>query len=307
MPSTNKPKKILVVDDSCSKREKLLEDAVACGFEGFTAVDGQDGWDILQEHKEEIDLIILDRVMPRMDGMEFMKKLKSKLEVADIPVIMVTVEGAKEQVVEGIEAGVYYYLPIPYDKTLLKSIMTAAIREYTQLKEVRASVGGMSRVVNLLNDCNFSFQTLDDARRLTPILASFFPDPSRVALGITELLVNAVEHGNLGITYEEKTQLVNDNAWEKEINRRLAQQEFASRRVAVRIMATATDISLWIRDEGNGFDWSDYLQFSPERATDNHGRGIAMSNMVSFDTIQYLGKGNEVICKAFRQVEKRSA
>ena len=41
-------------NDSRSKREKLLEDAVACGFEGVTAVDGQDGWDILQEHKEEV-------------------------------------------------------------------------------------------------------------------------------------------------------------------------------------------------------------------------------------------------------------
>lgn len=50
-------------------------------------------------------------------------------------------------------------------------------------------------------------------------------------------------------------------------------------------------------DEGNGFDWNKYLEMSPDRAFDMHGRGIAMARMLSFDDLQYQGKGNVVVGK----------
>ena len=66
------------------------------------------------------------------------------------------------------------------------------------------------------------FRTLDSARDIATVLANAFPQPKRVVIGLTELLVNAVEHGNLGITYEEKSRLREAEKWESEVDARLA-------------------------------------------------------------------------------------
>lgn len=57
-----------------------------------------------------------------------------------------------------------------------------------------------------------------------------------------------------------------------------------------------THIALHIRDQGNGFDWNKYMQIIPSRSADPNGRGIAMANMLSFDSMEYIGCGNEVFC-----------
>ena len=54
------------------------------------------------------------------------------------------------------------------------------------------------------------------------------------------------------------------------------------------------DLHYRIEDQGEGFDWRKYLEISPERAFHTHGRGIAMSRMLCFDSLEYVGKGNEV-------------
>ena len=116
-------------------------------------------------------------------------------------------------------------------------------------------------------------------------------------MGLSEMLLNAVEHGNVGITYEEKTGLMAEGMWEQEVLRRLALPENADKQVHVHYEKTHHEILLSIRDEGPGFDWACYLDLSLERASDSHGRGIAMSKMLSFDEISYLGCGNQVVCK----------
>ena len=50
-----------------------------------------------------------------------------------------------------------------------------------------------------------------------------------------------------------------------------------------------------IKDEGKGFAWQDYLEMDPNRAFDTHGRGIAMARMLSLDSVEYRGSGNEVV------------
>jgi anti-sigma regulatory factor (Ser/Thr protein kinase) len=114
-------------------------------------------------------------------------------------------------------------------------------------------------------------------------------------IGLTELLVNAVEHGNLGITYEEKTALNVSGGWQQEVDRRLAMPENAGKRVELRVERTAAELRFAIRDQGPGFPWKQFLNVDPRRAFDNHGRGIAIARAMSFDAIEYRGTGNEVV------------
>lgn len=103
-----KRKRVLVVDDSLTVREverRLLENS---GYEVAVAVDGVDGWNMLQ-HKR-FDLVISDIDMPRMNGIELIKKIKGDQKFKDIPVIIVSYKDREEDRVKGLEAGANYYL-----------------------------------------------------------------------------------------------------------------------------------------------------------------------------------------------------
>jgi hypothetical protein len=62
-------------------------------------------------------------------------------------------------------------------------------------------------------------------------------------------------------------------------------------------------VQIRIRDQGQGFDWTPYLDFDPERAFDPHGRGIAMARLSSFDDLEYLGDGNEVLATVKKSLD----
>jgi phosphoserine phosphatase RsbU/P len=144
-------------------------------------------------------------------------------------------------------------------------------------------------------EASYQVRTLAEAKDLAALLASEHPDADRVVIGLTELLVNAVEHGNLGITYAEKADLLDRGELEREIARRLSLPELASRRVKVTLRREPGLLVTWIEDEGEGFDWRPYIDYDPERALDPNGHGIAIARGMSFDDVVYHGRGNVVV------------
>jgi anti-sigma regulatory factor (Ser/Thr protein kinase) len=111
---------------------------------------------------------------------------------------------------------------------------------------------------------------------------------------LSELLLNSIEHGNLGISYSEKSQLLIEGRLHEEIEHRLQATPWGSRRVRVSTRRADTEMSIRIQDEGDGFDPSSYLELDPARALDPNGRGIAMARMISFSRLEYQGNGNTV-------------
>lgn len=289
--------KILIIDDEPNNVTLLSLELEDAGHETLSATDGVEGWKVLEKERNNIKLILLDRMMPNMNGMEFMAKIKAHEEFKKIPVIMQTAAAEKEQVAEGIRAGVYYYLTKPYEEEVLISIVNAALNEYANQRRLREEVQKHKKCFGLTTHSEWEFKTLDECRDMAAFVASYFPDPERVVMGISELFMNAVEHGNLGITYHEKSKLTQANTWDAEVEKRLKLPEYANKKVKVVYEKKNNIVELIIKDEGDGFDWDGYLEISPERATDSHGRGIAFAKMMCFDELQYQGCGNEVICK----------
>lgn len=290
---------ILAIDDDELNLKLINAYLSEFNYNILTASDGVEGWDILERNYDAIDLILLDRNMPNMDGMQFMQKIKQPVIFAHIPVIMQTAATKPEEVSQGVKAGVYYYLAKPLEKEVLTSLVKAALQESKQQKLLQEHLQQQKVLLNCISRCDLSFRTLQDALQLSPILATFFPQPKKVLLGVTELLINAVEHGNAGISYNEKTKLTTDGTWRAEVERRIDAEH--NRHKTVRVQFEKTDVAakLTIEDDGPGFDWHDYLEISPERASSNHGRGIAMSKLTSFDKIEYSGRGNKVICHIY--------
>ncbi|MDQ0857490.1 response regulator transcription factor [Bacillus sp. V2I10] len=116
-------KKILLVDD-----EELMLDLLAlylapAGYLCIKSSSGQHAIDIVQ--KEEPDLMILDLMMPEMNGFEVCKEIRS---FSDIPIIMVTASGQKEDIVKGLQTGADDYITKPFNETELLARIEAILR-----------------------------------------------------------------------------------------------------------------------------------------------------------------------------------
>lgn len=287
--------KILVVDDEPDNRfiiEEYLEDE---GYELQMAEDGAIAWKILQDESTQFDTILLDIMMPNMNGLEVLELIKAHDRLRDIPVILQTAKGSTDDIARGIQAGAFYYLTKPFSEDVLISIVRTAIRDRQRYKELQVELGKGHQTFGMMKSGTFQFRSLDEGKVVIHLLAQACPEPKMAILGLSELLINAVEHGNLGIDYNLKSQLLSNKTWEEEVGKRLSMEEYMTRFVEVEFNRSDESISFKITDQGEGFDWEPYMQLDARRGTDNHGRGIAMANMLSFDHIEYLGKGNEVI------------
>ncbi|MBI2308180.1 MAG: response regulator [Rhodocyclales bacterium] len=288
--------RILSVDDEPLNlaiiEEYLSEEA---DYRLDTASNGKEAWQALESTDAPYDLVILDRIMPVLDGLELLRRMKADPRFAEIPVIMQTAASAPEQVREGLAAGAYYYLTKPYEPETLCAVVRAAIGDRRALRTAVTRADSMERAFQQLSSIEFHFRTLDEIHALAEFLAGLCPSPHSALFGITELMVNAVEHGNLGISYREKTLLLMENDWQAEIGRRLELPQFSERVARVRVERLADRLRFTISDEGNGFDWQHYLDFDPTRIFDPNGRGIAMAQRTSFSAIDYPGCGNTVV------------
>jgi DNA-binding response OmpR family regulator len=293
-------KKILSVDDDPLNRDILTEYLSEGGYDVIEADDGDTALKLLNE-VEGIDAIVLDRMMPRLNGMEVLKAVKADTRFDGIPVIMQSAATARDQILQGIKAGVYYYLTKPYEDQMLLAIVGTALQDAATKRRLREEVSQHRRVLGLMEQSRFRFRTLEEARNLAFLIANCFPEPEAVVYGLNELLINAVEHGNLGITYGEKTELILDGRLFDEIDRRLRLAENQGKWAYLSFEATENQLRVRIKDQGRGFDWRHYLEISPDRATHPHGRGIATSKRMSFTSVEYLGCGNEVLCTVVTQ------
>lgn len=292
--STEQPR-VLVVEDNALDRALLQAHLNPLPADVAFAGDGVEAWEILERDADNVDVILLDRTMPRMNGLELLARLKSDPRCRTIPVILQTGAVGREEMLEGVNAGAYYYLTKPYNADVLRMVIRTAASDSNEIRRLQSQLDRGFKALALAQSAVFAFRTIEEARDLGSVLARACPDPEAAVIGMTELLVNAVEHGNLGITYDEKSQLRDHARWEAEVQRRLSLPQYAARTAEVAFERDAAAVRFIIRDRGDGFDWKRYLDIDPARAFDTHGRGILMARHFSFDSIEYRGCGNEVV------------
>jgi two-component system chemotaxis response regulator CheY len=105
--------KVLIVDDFATMRRILKNILKQLGFKNLVeADDGTAAWDILES--QEINLIISDWNMPKMTGLELLKKVRASSNHGKTPFLMVTAEAQKQNVIEAVQAGVSNYVVKPF-------------------------------------------------------------------------------------------------------------------------------------------------------------------------------------------------
>jgi CheY-like chemotaxis protein len=234
-------------------------------------------------------------MLPDIDGIEVLRRMQARSELSHTPVIMQTAMTAAADVAEGLKAGAFYYLTKPFSADTLVAIVAAAVEDHREYLALRSEVLRAADTLACLDRAEFSFRSTEEARNIATLIANVAPDPARIVLGLSELMLNAIEHGNLGITYAEKTQLILAGGLPDEVNRRLGLPQYSDRRATIEFVRLPGELRFLITDEGDGFEWRDFLEIKPERAFDTHGRGIAMARMMSFDMLDYRGRGNQVM------------
>ena len=165
------PKNILVVEDDLDIRELISFNLANEGHQVFEANDGEVGIDKARNNNP--DLILLDLMLPGIQGLDVCRIIKSDQETKEIPIIMVTALGQEEDIVKGLETGADDYITKPFSIKVLIARVNAVLKRSIEVGEDKSKdilINGIniktrSREVwvnkNLINDLTFSeFQIL---------------------------------------------------------------------------------------------------------------------------------------------------
>ena len=119
--------KLLIVDDSSTMRRIIKNTLARLNYKDVA--EGEDGlaaWEYLDDHPD-VEMLITDWNMPNMNGLELVKKVRSDPRFAELPIIMVTTEGGKAEVITALKAGVNNYIVKPFTPQVLKEKLGAVL------------------------------------------------------------------------------------------------------------------------------------------------------------------------------------
>jgi two-component system cell cycle response regulator len=242
----------------------------------------------------EIDALILDMRGAKGIDRDMLQGLGPDARLADTPVLLLLGSQDDEHVRAALDADLLHHLRAPFQLSLLDTSLRALQRKRKRKAPYERPSDDKS-VIPLVETCKFRLRSPAEAKQLTPLLAAFFPDRQRAALGIAELIGNAIEHGNLEIGRALKGKLMRAGGLEQEIYTRLLKPEFADRTVEVIVARKDEGILLTVTDDGQGFNWKAHLDIDPASANQDHGRGIARARHMAFDKLTYNKAGNQAV------------
>lgn len=209
------------------------------------------------------------------------------------PVLVLAGVDRRAEILEAQRMGVFAVVPSPLDEDELGFHLGHALTTLAERFDP-ARLGFQQRLITIGND--FSLVT---PVALSLVETSLSPGDSRrtsVALGLVELLTNAIEHGNLGISYEEKREALRSSVFYDLARERSSTPPWRDRQVRVRSLVDPNQgiVRYRIEDEGDGFDWKNLPDpFHQNNIGARHGRGILMASHV-FQSLRYNEKGNQV-------------
>lgn len=286
--------KILIVEDDPAACKLFVTATRQLGYEVESAENGQVAWDTIQTYHP--DLVISDIEMPVMGGLELLKKIQDADR--EIIVMMVTGHGSERYVKQALRDGASNYL----SKPVRFAELDFWLKEYERIVKNRNRHG---KVTIEMGDRKY-IRTFENYYKLVPQYADVLlsevgerldnTQKLSVRLGLVELIMNAVEHGNLGIAQQEKADALSANRLTELFEQRLLDPDCFRRVVTVHCNYVGDYCEWLICDEGGGFDFNavpDPLAAMESGEFAFNGRGIFLSRF-QFDEMEYLGCGNQV-------------
>jgi len=282
---------VLVVDDQEALRAllaRLLE------REGFDPVQAEDGAQAVELYKSDPPLVVVsDIMMPRMDGLTLLNEIR-RID-RNATVILMTGQGNEDVLLKALRGGASNFFKKPFNVREL-------IDEIRKVVEFRLEAARSSLFSPLLVEetKRFVMPRADSPffpiiNQITLQLPCLMPqeDILNLKIGIEEVITNAIEHGNLGISFEEKSKAIQEGRLAELIADKGRESNAAGRAVRITSCLSPEMFEITIRDDGSGFDWRTLPAVEPENLLAFNGRGIFLTK-IYFDEVIYNDSGNEV-------------
>ncbi len=295
MKTLYSPERVLIVDDEPSILDAMAEAIRILDYSVITAKDGDEAWQKFEEEKP--DIVVTDVRMPHRDGLTLTARIKATRP--SCPVIVVTGFGSEEAAVAALKAGASDYLVKPFQ---LSDLRQAVDRACSLHRDKWAD----ECVVSVVDDvrCTLVIDNLPErlGSVVNFVLRSFpgcLSDSHVLGLRVAlqELLMNAIEHGNLHITSDEKNHALMEDTYDQLLHERRKMPEYRHRRVRLSYSHDLTRgvVEFRIIDEGQGFDWQAMLGRDANQLLTmiGSGRGIFLVRTL-IPNLSYFGNGNEV-------------
>jgi CheY-like chemotaxis protein/anti-sigma regulatory factor (Ser/Thr protein kinase) len=283
--------KVLVVDDQEALRtllSRLLE------REGFDPIEASDGEQAIERYKSDMPLVVVsDIMMPRMDGLALLTEIK-KID-RNATVILMTGQGNEDVLLKALQGGATNFFKKPFN-------VRDMIEEIRKVVEFRLEAARSTLFTPFLLEESKCFELpradcpyFPLINQITLQLPCLLPQEEilNLKIGIEEMITNALEHGNLGITSAEKNKAIEEGRLAELVAERGRESDAAGRKVRVESRLTSSMFEITIRDQGKGFDWRSLPEVAPENLLAFNGRGIFLTK-IYFDEVRYNDSGNEV-------------
>lgn len=278
---------ILIIDDNNDLLEYLKDFFMIYNYEVILAETGNEGIEKFREYLP--DIVISDMRLPDKNGDIVVKEIKAINK--EVPIIIITGFSDKQLILSAMRNGALDLLKKPFKPKDLRYLINKIDTLFRKIK-VRLSssfVEWEKRELKISNDIyiispvvNFIFSNID----------YISGDVSFLKNGLQELLINAVEHGNLNISYDEKQELLEKGDYNNRLKEKASLPEFKDKYVTIKVFSTPEYLKVIIEDMGNGFDLSSIPDpANPENFLKESGKGILMA-LHAYDKVDYNEVGN---------------
>lgn len=167
------------------------------------------------------------------------------------------------------------------------SVLDENMLKYVEAEKMRLSIG------------NYLIAAEEICNRLVLNLPKYVDKQttSAIKLGLREIIINAIEHGNLNISFEEKSKATNDGNYLEFVLSRQKDPNYKDKKVTIEFLLNSNKVMYKIEDEGNGFNYREIIQKIQNTVDEDmlaHGRGLRMAFNI-FDEVKFNKKGNQVL------------
>jgi len=159
---------ILIAEDDSVTRKLLESILIRWGYVVIVTCDGNEAWKAIQDGNVP-DVAILDWIMPRMDGLELCRKIRSKHFNKPIYIIMLTVKGQKNDIIEGLSNGADDYITKPFDRDELGARLHAGVRILelqmdlaNHINKLEDALSKVKQLQGLIPICSYCKKIRDD-------------------------------------------------------------------------------------------------------------------------------------------------
>ncbi len=279
--------KILIVDDNVDLLDYLKDFFMIYNYEVILAETGSEGIEKFREFLP--DIVISDMRLPDKNGNIVVKEIKEIDK--DVPIIIITGYSDHQLILSAMKNGAVDLLKKPFKPNDLKYLINKIETLFKKIKvKLSASfVQWEKRHLIIRNDIHIIRSVVDFVFSNIDYISE---DVSFMKIGLQEILINAIEHGNLEISNKEKAELLDRGDYNKILKERVLTPMYRDRFVDIKIFSTPEYLKIIVQDMGKGFDPTQIPDpENPENFLKESGKGILMA-IHAFDKLEYNDMGN---------------